>query len=271
MNTAASLAPAARAFDAIADSFDDRFEPWLSVAAQRRTVRRELLRSFPAGARVIDVGGGTGLDAAWLAARGRTVLLTDPAPQMLASAAAKLGSESVALAGAEGLHTLSGRFGSAAFDGAYSNFAALNCVSDLTTFGNGLASLLRPGAPVLLVLFGTFCPAEFLVEAARGRYRNLFRRLNRTEAPARLAGHNFPIRYHRARALRAALGPWFDYRGRRAVGLFVPPSAAEPWISRHRHLLSAFERLDRGLGLPLATLGDHVLYRFERNQAPAAR
>ena len=33
------LLPAGAAFDAIADAFDSRFDPWLSVAAQRRAVR----------------------------------------------------------------------------------------------------------------------------------------------------------------------------------------------------------------------------------------
>jgi len=271
LTTACGLSLAARAFDAAADSFDERFTPWLSVAAQRRAVRRKLLAAFAPGASVIDIGGGTGLDAAWLEARGRRVLLTDPAPRMISSAARKLGKDRVQLVGAEDLGSLTSSFGDMAFDGAYSNFAALNCVSDLDAFARGLARLLKPGAPALLVVFGTFCPAEFVVETARGRYRNLFRRLNRSEAPARLAGQDFSIHYHRGAELRAALAPWFHYRSRRAVGLFVPPSAAEPWISRHRRMLSILECLDRSLSWALAALGDHVLYRFERSQAPVAR
>jgi hypothetical protein len=53
-------------------------------------------------------------------------------------------------------------------------------------------------------------------------------------------------------------------RSRKAVGLFVPPSAAEPWISRHPRLLRAMEAADRVLGKRLPSLGDHVLYTFER-------
>ncbi|HEV7586764.1 MAG TPA: hypothetical protein VGO40_01445, partial [Longimicrobium sp.] len=71
-----TLPPAAAAFDAVAPAFDERFGAWLSVAAQRRAVRRELLRAFPAGASVLELGGGTGEDAAWLADQGRRVLLT---------------------------------------------------------------------------------------------------------------------------------------------------------------------------------------------------
>lgn len=265
----AQLGPAALAFDSIAGSFDDRFGPWLSVAAQRRAVHRALAAVFPPGAKLIDIGGGTGEDAGWLIERRREVLLTDASPAMIAAASAKLGDKGVAeLVPAERLGTLADRVGEAALDGAYSNFAALNCVADLDAFASGLARLLRPGAPALLVLFGTFCPMEMVVEAARGRPRNMLRRFARGDAQARLGGHEFAIRYHRASALRQAMAPWFEARGREAIGLFVPPSAAEPWISRHPRLLERLEALDRRLARPLAMLGDHLLYRFVRTATP---
>ncbi|HEX6909482.1 MAG TPA: hypothetical protein VF142_03775, partial [Longimicrobium sp.] len=55
-----ALPPAAAAFDTVAPRFDERFGPWRSVAAQRRAVRRHLLAAFPAGAHVLELGGGTG-------------------------------------------------------------------------------------------------------------------------------------------------------------------------------------------------------------------
>jgi hypothetical protein len=55
---------------------------------------------------------------------------------------------------------------------------------------------------------------------------------------------------------------------RRGVGVFVPPSAAEPWISGHPGLLRGLEWLDRKAGRPLALLGDHILYSFRRTAAP---
>jgi hypothetical protein len=62
--------------------------------------------------------------------------------------------------------------------------------------------------------------------------------------------------------------PWFRAAGRRGIGVFVPPSAAEPWISRHPRLLSALEAMDREVAGALAPLGDHVLYRFDRTSVP---
>jgi ubiquinone/menaquinone biosynthesis C-methylase UbiE len=260
------LLPAAAAFDAVAPHFDARFGPWKSVDAQRRVVRAALARAFPIGSRVIEIGGGTGLDAQWLVERGRWVLLTDASPTMVAMARARLGTSAAEAVAAEHLARLADR--GETFDGAYSNFAALNCVSDMTIVAEGLSRLVRPGGQALLVVFGTCCPGEMVTEAVRGRPANIFRRMARGDVPARLGGHDFTVRYHRRRDLTRAMRPWFRYDGAQAVGLFVPPSAAEPWISGHPRLLGAFEALDRALSRPLAMLGDHILYRFTRTEAP---
>jgi SAM-dependent methyltransferase len=259
------LLPAGAAFDAVAPHFDARFEPWLSVAAQRRAVRAELLAAFPPGARLLEIGGGTGIDAAWLLARARRVHLTDASPAMVAEAARKLGPANVETLAAEQIGALAAR--GERFDGAFSNFAALNCVTDLAPVAEALGGLIRPGGKALLVVFGCCSPGEMLVEGARGRFGNMFRRFARGDVPARLGGKDFTVRYHRGRALAEAMAPWFRPAGRKAIGLAVPPSAAEPWISRHPRLLGALEAIDRTLAGPLAPLGDHILYRFERVSA----
>jgi SAM-dependent methyltransferase len=268
-----SVVAAARAFDAIADRFDERFSPWRSVAAQRNAVRADLLAAFPPGATLIDIGGGTGEEAAWLADHGRQVLMTDAAPNMVRVATSKFAHRPLAraqVAAAEDFeHLAAARADESLFDGAYSNFAALNCVTELGPFARGLARMVRPGAPALLVLFGTACPGEVLVEGLRGRPRAMFRRLARGDVPARLGGHAFSVRYHRRRDVVAALQPWFTLRARRGIGVLVPPSAAEPWISRHPRLLGALEWTDRVVSRRCAGLGDHVLYHFVRTDVAA--
>jgi ubiquinone/menaquinone biosynthesis C-methylase UbiE len=266
---APGLSAAAQAFDAVAEQFDERFTPWLSVAAQRRAVRAALEQAFPPGARLLEIGGGTGEDALWLAERGRQVLMTDASPSMVRTASAKFSGRPDVRAEVCAAETLASLRPGTPFDGAYSNFAALNCVDDPRLFARGLARRLPPGAEALLVMFGTVCPGEWLVETLRGRPQNAFRRLARGEVPARLGGRDFSVRYHRRAELEAALSPWFRAAGRRGIGVFVPPSAAEPWISRHRRLLGALEALDRTLSAPLAPLGDHILYRFVRTDVEA--
>jgi hypothetical protein len=116
----------------------------------------------------------------------------------------------------------------------------------------------------MLVLFGTFCPGEMLTELLHKRPDQALRRRMRGPLPARLAKRNFPIVYHRRAALMRAFAPWFVLEKRLGIGVTVPPSAAEPWISHQPRLLGAMEVPDRLFSRPLALLGDHVLYQFRR-------
>jgi SAM-dependent methyltransferase len=264
------LTPAAAAFDAIAGAFDSRYGQWRSVAAQRRAVRRILLATFPAGANLLEIGGGTGEDALWMARRGRRVLMTDAAPRMVAEARRKFAETANASAlvrSGEDLSTLAEERlakGLPPFDGCYSNFAALNCISDLRPVARAVARMIRPAGQLVLVLFGPLPPGELVTQLARGEPRAAFRRLRRDPVPARIGNRRFTVRYHRSREVRDAFFPWFRETGRRGIGVFVPPSAAEPWISTCPRLLRLLEGIDRVGSRPLARLGDHVLHRFER-------
>ena len=265
----ATLRPAALAFDAIATAFDSRFGAWQSVAAQRRAVRSALLNEFPAGGRILEVGGGTGEDASFLAQCGLRVHLTDSSPSMVSIARSKLAKlDALAeVVAAEDLDEFATRHlgaGGTTFDGAFSNFAPLNCVVDLVPTVRGLARLLKPGAVAMLVVFGTFCPGEMVTELLRGRPHLALRRLRHGQIPARLANRDFRVIYHRRTALQRAFAPWFVLEKRIGIGVTVPPSAAEPWISHQPRLLAGMEKLDQALSRPLALFGDHILYQFRR-------
>jgi SAM-dependent methyltransferase len=267
------LRPAAIAFDAIAPHFDSRFSVWRSVAAQRRSVRTALLQAFPTRGHILELGGGTGEDAAFLAELGFHMLLTDPSPAMVAQAKAKLApvGSGAEIASGEEMEDFATRhlsMGGAMFDGAFSNFAPLNCVADLGPVARGLAQLLKPGAAAMLVLFGTFCPGEMATEFLRGRPHLALRRCKRGEVSARLAKHEFHVVYHRRAAILRAFAPWFVLEKRLGIGVTVPPSAAEPWISQQPRLLTAMETLDNILARPLASFGDHILYQFRRTTVP---
>lgn len=267
--TNVSLRPAAFAFDAIAPIFDDRFGAWASVAAQRRAVRTALLQQFPPMSHVLEVGGGTGEDAVFLAEHGFRLLLTDASPAMVDIARQKLSSlgscaEVVAGEDIERFAEERRRAGGPLLDGAFSNFSPLNCVQDIGSVAKGLAALLKPGAVAMLVLFGTCCPAEMLVETLCGRPQNSLRRFRRGASPAKLAKRKFEVFYHRGSELRRAFEPWFELERKIGIGIAVPPSAAEPWISGHPRLLANMEAFDRVMARSLASFGDHVLYQFRR-------
>ena len=272
---AVALDPAAEAFDSIADAFDSRYGHWRSVAAQRSAVRASLMRAFAHGAHVLELGGGTAEDATWLTREGRVVTMTDVSPAMVNVARAKLTplgapEPRVVNAGAldreaASLIASKGRL----FDGAFSNFAALNCVTDLAPTAHGLARLVRPGGRALLVLFGTASIGEVVVQLIRGEPRAALRRMSRGAVHARLGGRSFDVRYHRRDDLVRAMTPWFRLVATKGIGVFVPPSAAEPWISGWPLLLKGLELADRMTSGVLAPLGDHVLYELERTHVEA--
>src|SRR5215469_16530057 len=164
------MRPAALAFDAAASTFDARFGEWRSVAVQRAAVRDSLVAVFPRGGTILEIGGGTGEDAVWLAQRGFKVFSTDAAPMMVEAARPKLAAfglnaETVAAEDLEHFaeQYLDGTGSRSRFDGAFSNFAGLNCVDELDSFARGLARLLRPGSAAVLVLFGKCAPGEVVV------------------------------------------------------------------------------------------------------------
>jgi SAM-dependent methyltransferase len=279
--SAASRAAAIIAFGAAAATFDERFSEWASVAAQRNAVRRHLLRVFPPGARLVELGGGTGEDALYLARHGRRVLVTDGAAAMVervrdkaasAGLSERIGAEVLAIEDIEAFARDRLASGQQRFDGAFSNFAALNCVPDLRPVARALAALLQPGAAALLVIFGPLAPGEVVVQLLRGNPRAAFRRLRAGPVPARLGGVSFPVWYPRPARAAKAFEPEFRHVATRGIGVFVPPSAAEPAISRQPRLLALLERLDHLAERPLARLGDHVLLHLERTgSAPAVR
>lgn len=266
----AHLRPAVQAFDSIAPTFDYRFGQWLSVAAQRRAVRTVLLRAFRSDGKILELGCGTGEDALFLAQRGFRLYLTDPSPTMVSLASIKLApfhAQTEMVAGEEYEDFASRHLaaGGALFDGTFSNFAPLNCVTNLRPVASGLAKLLKPGAPALLVVFGTFCPGEWITEVLRGRPEMALRRCHRGEIPARLAQQEFRVIYHRRADLVRAFAPWFVLEKRLGIGITVPPSAAEPWISSHPRLLRLMETVDQTVSRTMAVFGDHILYQFRRS------
>lgn len=138
----------ARAFDALAPEYDAAWTSGLIGQFQRRSAWGEMLSVFRAGDRVLELGCGTGADAARLAAAGVRVHATDISPEMLRLAQERLESSGLSsqvtyeLIAVEHLGTTRTP---GLFDGAFSNFGALNCVEDMRGAAASLARLVRPG------------------------------------------------------------------------------------------------------------------------------
>jgi SAM-dependent methyltransferase len=128
---------------------------------------------FPAGARVLELNCGTGVDALHLMERGVSVLATDVSQGMVDVAAAR-GVDAVRC-GAEDIAALGAQRGP--FDGVLSNFGGLNCVADLERVASGLGSSVRPGGAVVLCVMGPIVPWEWAWYLGHLQGRKAVRRL----------------------------------------------------------------------------------------------
>jgi ubiquinone/menaquinone biosynthesis C-methylase UbiE len=257
-------------FDAVADTYDETFTESRIGQAQRASVWIELKKAFRSGDRVLEIGCGTGVDACFLASRGVRVVACDCSPRMLEVAARRVretGSsefvESHRLGAEEITELRAGR----TFDGAFSNFGALNCVTDLRRLASDLSQVLRPGAPALLCLMGPHCLWESTWYLAQGNVRKAFRRWQPGGTDARLAdGALVHVLYPSVRFLTRTFAPEFRLRSLRGIGVAVPPSYLEPLAVRFPRALNWQKQLDSWLGRcpGVRLLADHILLSFER-------
>jgi ubiquinone/menaquinone biosynthesis C-methylase UbiE len=263
-----SFSTAVKAFDQVAAAYDDSFTRTVIGRAQRKQVWKRLLQAYAPGDRLLELNCGTGEDALFLAARGRSILACDGSAEMVKVASARAQEEARGADVAfhhlanEELHLMPrGQL----FDGAYSNFSGLNCVSDLQSVARELASLIRPGGRVLICLWSRVCAGEIIWYLLHGEMRKAFRRFA-GKVTANVGGTRIAVSYPTVNDVRRSFAPWFELDRRRAVGLFVPPSYVESWARKHDTLMGYLEKMDAAFG-PVAgfcNLGDHILLELIR-------
>jgi len=274
MSATQQLQGVAAPFDAVADRYDETFTSSTIGRAQRRAVWRELEKTFQSGDHILEIGCGTGVDACFLAERGVTVLACDSSPQMIDVAARRVRQSGLqALVSARVLRgeDISTLPPDELFDGAFSNFGALNCVDDLERVAHGLARVLKPGATAVLCWMGPRCVWEMIWYLAHADKDKAFRRFKQEGVNARIADGAFiHVHYPSVRFLAWTFAPEFRVKAVRGIGVAVPPSYLEPWARRHPYLLQICEHFDSWLGgCPgVRLLGDHVLVRLQREAAP---
>jgi ubiquinone/menaquinone biosynthesis C-methylase UbiE len=268
-DTASALSQPVTAFDALARSYDDVFTESCIGRAQRSSVWREMDRHFLPGQSILEINCGTGVDALYMAKRGVRVVACDASREMIAAARrrlAKSGFEKSVQFHSLPTEDLGQLEEVPLFDGALSNFAGLNCVQDLPAVGSNIARLLRPGAVLMICVFGRWCLWEVFWFLARGNPHKAFRRLGSNRTSAHLKGYEVDLHYSSVREWKRAFAPFFKLEIWKGVGVTVPPSYLEPLAIRYRRSFRAAISADRGLERnPVARcFGDHLLLTFRR-------
>jgi SAM-dependent methyltransferase len=268
MPTSDAIYSAQAYWDAAANTYEQDFSGTVIGKTRRAAVWRELLRVFQPGQRVLELNCGTGIDAVFLAQRGVRVLACDIAPRMIELARQRLTDASLQenislrILPTENLSALRNE---PPFDGVFSNFSGLNCVEDLSTVANDLASLLKPGAHAVFSLMGRFVPWEVAWFLAHGNARAAFRRLSNATTSSREPAA-LKIQHPSVKDLERLFSPSFRLLRWKGVGITVPPTYLERWARRFPAVIHTLAGLDRAIErIPgLRNMADCVVLEFER-------
>jgi len=212
------------AYDALAGVYDEQVEGdgWM-----RDVLWDRYSRLFRAGQTVLDVGCGTGIDAAFFARRGVRVVGIDSSPAMIAEATARLAIpqlEGLADLRVMDLHDIDSLRG-VCFDGIISAFASLSIAIDLRLFAASAAHLLKPRGRLIVHLLNRTSFWEWL-GLVRSRRLNGARRLGDDVVRSfPIGGWDVPHHLYRA---DEAFGRFFctDFALSRAygIGILRPPN-----------------------------------------------
>jgi len=265
----------ASVFDEVATAYDTIESHNFILQWMRRRVQNAAAETFGRGARLLEIGCGTGTDALFLARRGHPLVALEPSGEMLAVAREKIALAGFAKtvefkqAGAEGIDDVIANYGAASFDGLFSNFGALNCTANLRPVARAATTLLRPGGKILLNLMPPICPWEIFYFLFKLKPREAFRRWRgRSGTPGlavRLGNRQVQTFYHSRQFVAASFSPLFEIEKQFALGLFVPPPYLHA-VARYQKIFNVLLNSEARLAdWPLLrNWGDHVVVILQK-------
>lgn len=256
-------------FDALAPGYDADFTHRPVARWLRARVHSRLDVRFRGGQHLLELGCGTGEDAAYLAARGLHITATDASPAMLEAAQAKLAQHHRERGArvrfyALDLNALPADGFDGPYDGVYANFGVLNCVQDLPALAAWLLPRVAVGGVLGFAVMSPSCLWEIGWHAAHLDFRQAARR--RRPAHFQTPTGTLTVWYPAPAALAQAFAPGFRAIHQQPLGLFLPPSALFDVVERRPRLLRRLNAWEtRWSSVPrLARLADHYWIEFTR-------
>jgi SAM-dependent methyltransferase len=254
-----------RAFDELADTYDETFTDTKVGRALREIVWGRFEQVFRPPRRILELGCGTGEDAVRLAGSGSRVVATDPSSRMIQVARGKAAIRNCqnriefrCLA----MEELGALADSELFEGVLSNFGAVNCVQDLPALIADVAARLAPGAPLLWVVMGRRAPWEWMWYLMKGQWHKAWRRLR----PGGVQWRGMTISYPTPAEMSSLLRPHFRITRLAPLGVVLPPSYAAAWLERSPVAVRALTCLERWAqrSTLLASWSDHFIIEAVR-------
>jgi ubiquinone/menaquinone biosynthesis C-methylase UbiE len=220
-------ARAAEAFTRQAVVFDSIYTGDSVIEYKRERVRDHILKHIPHSSKILELNSGTGEDALFFGEKGFSVHATDISPGMqkeLIGKVKKRGLENRISHELRSYSDLGNLLDPGPYDLIFSNFAGLNCTSELNKVLEKFSQLLRPGGLVVLVIMPHFCLWEVL-SVFKGNFKNAFRRFFRPQGTqAHIEGVYFKCWYYEPSYIIKHLEKEFILLDLEGLCTLVPPS-----------------------------------------------
>ena len=261
------------------EAYFDRMAPQYDEALQGNRLDRDLRsatgavldRTFRPGQRVLEIGCGTGWETLPLARRGIHVLATDLSGEMLRRLEGKAQDEGLESMietrqlGARDVAGLTRDYPAGSFDGAFSDFGALNCETDLTSLPTALHALLRPGGTLVAAIWNRFCAMEALLCLASLQPHRAMARLE-SPVPVGRSRYGIPVYARGAGEFTGGFRPLFEVERITGLPVFVPPYDFARATPPDGEFFPILQRLDAVFAarFPFNRFGDHFLVEMRR-------
>jgi len=268
LNTNEQLAEAA--FTLQSKRFDALYSTNKIVDYKRERVRAHLKKYISPGNSILELNSGTGQDAIWLAQQGCKVHATDISLGMQEMVYQKIKNESLErkisceLCSFTQLENLENK---GPYDMIFSNFAGLNCTTELDKVLESFSSLLKPRGLVTLILLPQLCLWEFLL-VFRGKIKTATRRLfSRNGTAAHIEGIFFKCRYYNPSFITACLNEEFKIVSLEGLCTIVPPSYIENFADKYPKLFKYLKNKEDKLksNWPWKFIGDYYIITLQKN------
>lgn len=253
-------------FDSLAPTYDDDFTRSKIGSHLRNRVHQRLLDLWQPDQHILELGCGTGEDALFLGSHGIHVTATDASPSMQHIATQKTATlPHVNVQQLDLSHLPQDEF-AVEFDGALSNFGALNCISDWQPLAHWLASRVKTGGTIAFAIMSPLCIWETLWHGLHLDFKTAARRWGKSATFQPDADTSLAITYPTIRHITQDFSPHFQRTRIQPLGLFLPPSDVYPVIEKRDTLCQFLTQADDTLATvpQLALFADHYWIEFER-------
>lgn len=259
----------ATAFNKQSAIFDKIYSGNLITEYKRKRVRDHVEKFIMPQSKILELNAGTGEDAIYFAQKGHYVHATDIAEGMEAILSQKIHScafedkISVELCSFTKLEKLINK---GPYDLIFSNFAGLNCSSELDKTLQSFEPLLKPGGVVTLVILPKFCLWETLL-VFKGKFRTAFRRFFSGKGrKAHIEGEYFTCWYYNPSLIKKYLSPEFEILGVEGLCTIIPPSYIEGFAERHTKIFQFLRMKEEKWKAkwPWRTIGDYYIISLRK-------